>query len=672
MSTIKSDKRSFSPDEFCSELHSVLLHDLSTRFPSTVVSGDHTFPRNEVFLDGLLKKYKPEADENAQARFSDTVQIFMDNCDRLDHIQSSLQPILSECKQLLRDKSMSLSDKPLHRILITARQIIGDFCVSNPVDLEELYKSIRSNAGASLGIKYTDTSPRAKWTFPITVTRNALPILAEAILDDAILSEALDKMNVKNPRSIFRLCQGSKHFVAPKTAKIDRNCGKEPTGNMMLMLAIMDQMVRGLKEHDLFGLDLSKLPEHHNQLAKQASVDLMRATLDGKNASDSILLVLVEFLFSANRASYNWLWLLKSCRSESMQVAGQWRQLPMISTMGNAYTFPLETMFFYALALATLHVRKTPGSRSVLVDKELAPLISVFGDDVICPSEIAEDLIHIYKICGVEINLEKSFYGNYPFRESCGTDFFAGRDVRPFYIKSIPQGLDGHKAWLYNIFNGLVKRIHCVYGLPYKEILSLPAVLYIRDILYQENDGYVNIVPSHFPDSSGIQMLPLGLNYLCDYFSTLVEIFVDVDDLAVFPVLRQSFDYKKRKRYDLLSYSLALRQGPTCKSVPDLVKETELSIKPKWLFEQEAMEASLFEYTTAPERETKIRKNAMWSVSYGYSSGLDAKVAPETAVNVILVSRVSLEAIPSVRGRASKGSLSKLAGKQVGPTVVQY
>jgi len=60
--------------------------------------------------------------------------------------------------------------------------------------------------------------------------------------------------------------------------------------------------------------------------------------------------------------------------------------------------------------------------------------ISVYGDDLIYPIEALEDVRAGLEFFGFTVNKEKSFStGN--FRESCGKDYFFGRNVRPFYLK---------------------------------------------------------------------------------------------------------------------------------------------------------------------------------------------------------------------------------------------
>lgn len=103
----------------------------------------------------------------------------------------------------------------------------------------------------------------------------------------------------------------------------------------------------------------------------------------------------------------------------------------MVSTMGNGYTFPLQTVIFSAVVLACLQWRGIP-STSVCASE----LWSVFGDDIICPSACADDVVSILHLLGFKVNQDKSFVKG-PFRESCGSDFFNGSDIRGVYVKTL-------------------------------------------------------------------------------------------------------------------------------------------------------------------------------------------------------------------------------------------
>lgn len=111
--------------------------------------------------------------------------------------------------------------------------------------------------------------------------------------------------------------------------------------------------------------------------------------------------------------------------------------------MGNGYTFELETLIFCALAKA--------------VGADIGIDTFVYGDDIIVPDRLADDLLAVLRFAGMTPNAKKTFKGACEFRESCGGDFFLGHDVRPFYIK---ESIDDPTGWITlanNLWNWSIK-----------------------------------------------------------------------------------------------------------------------------------------------------------------------------------------------------------------------
>lgn len=204
--------------------------------------------------------------------------------------------------------------------------------------------------------------------------------------------------------------RGRVSFV-PKTAKIDRVTVTEPSLNVMIQLAIGDYMFDRLKR---VGVDLSDQTKNQ-RLALEGSLTGALATLDLSSASDSISIELVR-----NLLPYDWCMLLESARSST--IIGPDKEviaLEKFSSMGNGFTFPLESLIFWALISAIC------GEENV----------SVYGDDLIVPSEHSQEVVELLSLAGFIINRDKSFTEG-PFRESCGKDYFDGFDVRPLFMQN--------------------------------------------------------------------------------------------------------------------------------------------------------------------------------------------------------------------------------------------
>jgi len=130
--------------------------------------------------------------------------------------------------------------------------------------------------------------------------------------------------------------------------------------------------------------------------------------LDLKNASDSVARRLVELLLPKR-----WFEVLNDLRSPTTLIGNQVVLLEKFSSMGNGFTFELETLVFLAIVLALNPAHKAGKN------------VFVYGDDIICPTRSSSDVIAALSFFGMTVNKEKSFtYGM--FRESCGRDYFNG------------------------------------------------------------------------------------------------------------------------------------------------------------------------------------------------------------------------------------------------------
>jgi hypothetical protein len=156
----------------------------------------------------------------------------------------------------------------------------------------------------------------------------------------------------------------------------------------------------------------------------ESSVTREFATLDLSNASDTVCTNLVKLVMPDA-----WFEELNALRSPFTQVDGRWHRLEKFSSMGNGYTFELETLIFAALISVSLDECGRSG--------DLGRDFFVFGDDLIVPDSASKAVVAMLRYCGFSLNEEKSFVGPVGFRESCGGDFFEGADVRPFYLKEL-------------------------------------------------------------------------------------------------------------------------------------------------------------------------------------------------------------------------------------------
>lgn len=258
----------------------------------------------------------------------------------------------------------------------------------------------------------------------ISVTPKALPYLRAAMATDYAWLRARGLV-ADGPVSLlantfkgrrkgdFQLVRGSRGITVPKNAKTDRFIAAEPSGNIFLQLGVGDYFRQCLHR---VGINLDD--QRENQDLARIAVDHGLATVDLKAASDTIAWELVWLLLPLE-----WSKFLSDLRSPEMLIGGNWISLEKFSSMGNGFTFELESLIFWAL---TASLSEHLGLRSSIT--------SVYGDDIICPVEVVPDLVELFTFCGFTTNQKKTHFSGL-FRESCGKHYFGGKDVTPVYQK---------------------------------------------------------------------------------------------------------------------------------------------------------------------------------------------------------------------------------------------
>jgi hypothetical protein len=171
------------------------------------------------------------------------------------------------------------------------------------------------------------------------------------------------------------------------------------------------------------------------------------ATIDLSNASDTISSKVVETVLPPD-----WYEALNLTRSHYGSLdSGAVIRYQKFSTMGNGYTFELESLIFWAICSAVVDILELGDTR-----------IGVYGDDLIVSSNAFELLEYTLMDFGFTLNPKKS-YSTGPFRESCGKHWFKGRDVSPFYIrKGVETVVDellvvnNVRRWMTRLYNGFI------------------------------------------------------------------------------------------------------------------------------------------------------------------------------------------------------------------------
>lgn len=213
--------------------------------------------------------------------------------------------------------------------------------------------------------------------------------------------------------------KGNRFSTVPKTGLTDRGICIEPSLNVSYQLSVGKHIRSKLKT---IGIDLKHGQSVHRERAQASSLLDTDATIDLSNASDTICRVLPRLILSDD-----WYELLDSLRSRFTEINKKWVRLEKFSSMGNGFTFELETLIFVTLARCI--VAREGGN----IER-----VSCYGDDLIIPKPHVPSFMAALAFFGFTPNMDKSFV-NGPFRESCGGDFWLGKPVRAHFIQELPH-----------------------------------------------------------------------------------------------------------------------------------------------------------------------------------------------------------------------------------------
>jgi hypothetical protein len=237
------------------------------------------------------------------------------------------------------------------------------------------------------------------------------------------------------------IVEGNRLSFVPKTTAISRTICTEPNLNMLFQKGIGSFLEQTLARR--FNLYMSDQQFVNRRMARLGSIDGSFGTIDLSCASDSVSLNLLKEILPP----YVYRWLAHTRSPYAILPNGKRIELHMVSSMGNAFTFPLQTLLFASIVVASYGILGIP-----LMDRSSKTMnFGVFGDDIIVVRKSYDFVVKALELFGFEVNVDKSFNtGN--FRESCGGDYFRGYDIRGVYLKHLSTSAD-----VYSIINRLVR-----------------------------------------------------------------------------------------------------------------------------------------------------------------------------------------------------------------------
>jgi hypothetical protein len=312
--------------------------------------------------------------------------------------------LLSErsCKQvndLLETRGFGSKQTDVDCILFYAQRKISMILGEAPT-LDEL--DLVFGPGATTSCK-KNTSARWKLSTIPSISRAAVKVLPDLIRTLPHIFRLHKKVVVET---------GELAFV-PKNFKTHRSICVEPT-----ISAMVQKGIGTFLKQKLLRAGVNLMDQNINKRrARTGSLNGAYTTIDLERASDSVSSGMVGELLPIQ-----WFELLSTYRTDTVRYKDQLYQLEKFSSMGNGFTFELESLIFYALGFGIASHFKLPFD------------LTVYGDDIVTTPSLSQKIYEYFPHFGFNINVAKSFSQG-PFRESCGGDYYLGLDVRPFFIR---------------------------------------------------------------------------------------------------------------------------------------------------------------------------------------------------------------------------------------------
>jgi hypothetical protein len=303
----------------------------------------------------------------------------------------------------LSSESMTHNFSVTPSIIVIAKRKVDQ--ILGPVNIESIAELCRFGKGATYDLRRGSTHSE-KSRRP-SVTFDAIPMACRLLAGDRYLASLV------GPFRNLKIVRANRMVMVPKNAKTDRPIAAEPTLNSYIQQGIGRYMRQRLKR---FGVDLGDQTINQG-LARRAQFDGF-STIDLSSASDTLCINLVKLLLPPK-----WFEMLDSVRCAFTEYRKRNYYLSKFSSMGNAFTFELESLIFYALCSAVAQHD-----------------VSVYGDDLIVDNRDCQSVLEVLSWAGFTVNDDKSYFAGSRFYESCGKHYFDAEEVTPCYQKDVCRG----------------------------------------------------------------------------------------------------------------------------------------------------------------------------------------------------------------------------------------
>lgn len=466
----------------------VLGTDTDRRFLETIREGimgsDHlafSF-RGQYLLNTIASKYADPKPESALLRRTAAVRKLLATEERNAETVFRLQ-----------------HTRKYSNVIQMAGQFIGK--ILGDCDVKELFSESDFSGGASISRSRDCSIPEQKFDPQSAVTYGALPFYYNYL-----------KHHPTNFVGPVQVVGGNDLFTVPKNSDIDRCACKEPDWNMFFQKGLGTMIRKRLKR---VGIDLNDQSKNRYLASIAHAANL--CTIDLSAASDSITEELVYQLLPSD-----WFYAIDRLRSPIGNIDQKVIKWRLISTMGNGFTFELESLIFFALVKAVVTINAIQGP------------VSVYGDDIICPRDAYDLVKGVFSYCGFILNDDKSFKEG-AFFESCGGHYYNGSDVTPFYLRNPLVDESGHPD-----LEGMINFVNQFRRWATGSMHNEPGTHIADPALYDTWKKLVSLLPKCLSDNMGQ-----------DHESSTVCIY----SYGVTPKKRLKRVYSRKRRIDgILSY----------------------------------------------------------------------------------------------------------------------
>lgn len=350
------------------------------------------------------------------------------DCEKLNAITN--RAFVNRTAQCFKNNELATC---LHGMTRKIHSILG----STP-SAEEFIKNTAWGPGSTLSVK-KDTSSNTKYRFENGITSDLFAFMKPWFSAATPLYASYLRFNDEDHNMLIQ--DSNTLTFAPKNAKTHRAILIQPGFNLFFQKSLGSSIRTRLKQRA--HIDLRSKAQEHLLICRQSSRDGKRVSVDFSSASDTICTELIREV-----SPHDWFCLLDVARCKTrLPIKGEsFRYITeeKFSAMGNGFTFELESLIFFAAACA---VTEYLG----LDERE----VSIFGDDVFINKEAYPLFIQFCESLGFTVNKQKTCSDGW-FRESCGSYFYAGCDVKPLYLKDRISNVSS----IFKLVNGVRRVSH--------------------------------------------------------------------------------------------------------------------------------------------------------------------------------------------------------------------